>query len=245
METDFYADYAKLQSAHWWFVGRRRILTALLEAHVPAGGSLDILDFGCGTGAYLGDLRRFGRVTGVDGSPEAVRFCHDSGERAVQLVPPGSGLPFADDSFDLVTTLDVIEHIDDDVTALRELRRVLRSDGRLVVTVPAFMWLWGDQDEIAHHRRRYTARSLGQALDASGYAVEHMTYFNTILFPAIAAIRLVRRLVRAPQAGRSDFTVGPAALNGVLATLFSLERGAVKRRRLPVGVSLLALARPR
>jgi SAM-dependent methyltransferase len=244
MEEDFYPAYYELEGRHWWFLGRRRLFLRLLEREFPPGaGPIELLDFGCGTGAFLEHLERFGTVRAVDSDPNAVSFCHARGRAEVELVPPGTPLPFADDTFDLVTTLDVIEHIDDDVGALAELRRVLRPGGRLLVAVPAFMFLWGKQDEVSHHRRRYTAGSLRQALAAAGFAVDRTSYFNTVLFPPIAAVRLGRRLLRRPGSRQSDFELGPAALNRALGAVFGAEAGLVARRDLPFGVSLLALAR--
>lgn len=242
MEESFYPKYFALEGRHWWFVGRRAIFLRLLEARAPAARPLEVLDFGCGTGAFLDHLERFGRVSAVDGDRNAVRFCHQRGRSEVRHLEPGAPLPFADDAFDLITTLDVIEHIEDDVAALRELRRVLRPGGRLLVAVPAFPLLWGDQDEISHHFRRYTARTLRRSLTAAGFAVEHASYFNSLLFPAIAAVRLARRALRSPRSDKTDFDVGPRRVNRLLARLFSAEAPVVAGPGLPLGVSLLALA---
>jgi SAM-dependent methyltransferase len=244
MEEDFYAAYYELEGRHWWFLGRSRLFLRLLEREFPPSARpIELLDFGCGTGAFLEPLERFGSVSAVDSDPSAVAFCHARGREQVRLVPSGAPLPFADGAFDLVTTLDVIEHIDDDVGALRELRRVLRPGGRLLVAVPAFMFLWGRQDEVSHHRRRYTTSSLRAALAAAGFAVDRTSYFNTLLFAPVAAVRLGRRLLRRPGSAQSDFELGPAALNRTLAAVFGAEAGLVARRDLPFGVSLLALAR--
>ncbi len=244
MEQDFYPAYFELEGRHWWFLGRRRLFLRLLEQQIPLRDRpVELLDFGCGTGAFLEHLERFGTVRAVDADPSAVAFCHARGRSEVQLAPPGAPLPFPDGAFDAVTTLDVIEHIDDDVAALAELRRVLRPGGRLLVAVPAFTFLWGVQDEVSHHRRRYTAGSLRAALAAAGFAVDRTSYFNTILFPPIAAVRVGRRLLRRPGSRQSDFEVGPAALNRGLGAVFGAEAGIVARRDLPFGVSLLALAR--
>ena len=244
MDEDFYPAYYELEGRHWWFLGRRKLFLRLLEREFqPAARPIELLDFGCGTGAFLEHLERFGWVSAVDGDARAVEFCHARGRSEVRLAPPGEPLPFADGTFDLVTTLDVIEHIDDDVATLRELRRVLRPGGRLLVAVPAFMFLWGKQDEVSHHRRRYTATTLRRALGDAGFAVDRMSYFNTILFPPVAAVRLGRRLLRRPGAAQSDFELGPAALNRALGAVFGAEAGIVARRDLPFGVSLLALAR--
>jgi SAM-dependent methyltransferase len=243
MDEAFYRSYFEIEGRHWWFVGRRKLFLRLIEDTFD--GPLEILDFGCGTGAFLEYLDRFGTVRAVEADPSAVAFCHTRGRTEVQLVAPGAPLPFADASFDLLTTLDVVEHIDDDVGALREMRRVLRPDGRLLVAVPAYMFLWGKQDEVSHHKRRYTARTLRAALDRAGFAVERTSYFNTLLFPPIAAVRLGRRLLRRPGSAESDFDLGPAALNRVLGAVFGAEAGVVARRGLPFGVSVLALASPR
>jgi SAM-dependent methyltransferase len=244
MDRDFYRAYFELEGRHWWFEGRRRLFLRLLEERIPpASRPVRVLDFGCGTGAFLDDLDRFGTVSAVDADPEAVSFCHARGRAEVRLAPPGAPLPFADDAFDLVTSLDVIEHIDDDVAALAELRRVLRPGGLLLVAVPAFAFLWGKQDEVSHHRRRYTARTLRRALARAGFGVERTSYFNTVLFAPIAAVRLGRRLLRAPGGRQSDFELGPARLNGVLGAIFGAEASLVSRWDLPFGVSLLALAK--
>jgi SAM-dependent methyltransferase len=244
MEEEFYPAYYRLEGRHWWFLGRRSLFLRVLERQFPPPARpIRLLDFGCGTGAFLEHLERFGSVSAVDSDPSAVEFCHSRGRSEVQLVPPGAPLPFADATFDLVTTLDVIEHIGDDVGALRELRRVLRPGGRLLVAVPAFMFLWGKQDEVSHHHRRYTARTMRHALTEAGFAVDRTTYFNTILFPPIAALRLARRLLRRPSTRQSDFDVGPEALNRALGALFGAEARVIARWNVPFGVSLLALAR--
>jgi SAM-dependent methyltransferase len=246
MDKAFYPAYFEIEGRHWWFLGRRQLFLRLLERRLPSDGRpARILDFGCGTGAWLADLERFGTVSAVDADPSAVAFCHERGRREVQLVGPGARLPFPDDTFDLVTALDVIEHIDDDVAALAELRRVLRPGGLLLVAVPAFMFLWGLQDEVSHHHRRYTARTLRRALAGAGLRVDRVSYFNTILFAPIAIVRLGQRLLRAPSSRQSDFELGPAWLNRLLAAVFGAEAGVVARRDLPFGVSLLAVAEPR
>jgi SAM-dependent methyltransferase len=243
MDADFYRAYFELEGRHWWFVGRRKLFLRVLEQRFPPGARpIQVLDYGCGTGAFLEHLERFGTVNAVDADPSAVSFCHQRGRPEVLVAPPGAPLPFEDQAFDLVTTLDVIEHIDDDTAALAELRRVLRPGGLLLVAVPAFRFLWGKQDEVSHHRRRYTARTLRRALAEAGFGVDRTTYFNTLLFPPIAVVRLGRRLLRRPGAQQSDFELGPARLNGVLGAVFGAEAGLVARWSLPFGVSLLALA---
>ncbi len=245
MRESFYDEYFRLEDRHWWFVGRRQIILAVLAAHLdpmPAGDRR-ILDMGCGTGASLRHLRRFGGVDGVDVDERAVGFCRARGEDRVQLLE-SDVLPFPDDSFDLLTALDVLEHIDDDRGALREIGRVLRPGGMLLATVPAYGWMWGPQDEISHHFRRYGTADLRRKIIESGLELQRISHFNSILFPAIALVRVVRRLGPTPGEVRSDFELTKEGrVNSMLARVLSSEAGWLRRRRnLPVGVSIMALA---
>src|ERR1044072_8537020 len=161
MQQPTYAIMRRVEESHWWFVGRRQIIKSFLERVVRQLKTdrerLKILDVGCGTGANLELLAQFGEAEGVDVSSEALSF---SRERGLNKVKQGAAeaLPYADGSFDLVTGLDVVEHLDDDLAGLREMRRILTRAGRALVFVPAFMFLWGVQDDISNHRRRYTLK---------------------------------------------------------------------------------------
>ena len=243
MERDFYRRYFEIEDRHWWFVGRRAVFLRVLDRHYRPTAPSDstVLDVGCGTGTMLGHLARYGRTHGVDASAEAVSLCRERGVSGV-VQADGVPLPFETASFNLVTALDVIEHVDDDVELLLDLRRVTRPGGMLLVSVPAYRFLWGPQDEISHHKRRYTASLLRERLLAAGWSLERLTYFNTLLFPPIAAIRLLRRDQRGEL--RSDFEMTkPGRLNAVLARVFASEAPLVERADLPFGVSILGLAR--
>jgi SAM-dependent methyltransferase len=245
VREDFYADYFELEDRHWWFRGRREILTRVLERHLqppPDGGPRRVLDVGCGTGAMVLHLERYGEAQGIDADPSAVEFCRRRGVRRVQQVT-SERLPFETGSVDLVTALDVLEHVDDDTGMLREIHRVLRPGAMALVSVPAFPLLWGVQDEISHHRRRYRRRELELRTTKAGFTLEKLSHFNTLLFPPIAAIRILRRCLRL-TGPKSDFEVAvPASLNAALAGLFALEAPVVERASLPFGVSLLAVGR--
>jgi SAM-dependent methyltransferase len=243
VERDFYSRYFEIEDRHWWFVGRREVFLRVLDRHLPPapGSERRILDVGCGTGTMLGHLARYGRPEGTDASAEAVRFCR---ERGIEHVTEANGvpLPFEEGSFDLVTALDVIEHVERDGELLAELRRIAKPGGTLLVSVPAFRFLWGPQDEISHHKRRYTAPELRGRLTAAGWSIRRLTYFNTLLFPPIAAIRVLRR-DRPDRPLRSDFEMTkPGPANALLARVFASEARLVARRDLPVGVSILGLA---
>jgi SAM-dependent methyltransferase len=247
VRKEFYAEYFALEDKHWWFVGRRRLLLKLLgRVFRPAdsGAPREILDVGCGTGTMLQHLSAYGNPTGADADAEAVYFCRKRGlENVLQLTD--ATLPFEPGTFDLVTMLDVLEHIDDDLGMLGEVFRVLKPDGLLLATVPAYRFLWGPQDEISLHKRRYRAKELKARLEQAGFSLVKLSYFNTLLFPFIAAIRLGRKIVPGqPDELKSDFTLTNAGfLNQLLASIFAWERHLITRFDLPFGVSIVALAR--
>jgi len=233
-----------VEDVHWWFVARRRILLSILNRYMgpDTAGRRRILDVGCGTGTMLGYLAQFGDAEGVDVDAEAVGYCHARGLKHVSQ-SAADRLPFDNDSFDLVTTLDVVEHIDDDLGVLREVRRVLKPGGQLLLTVPAYMFLWGRQDDINLHKRRYVAPELRKRLLSAGFNVQRLTYMNAVLFPGIAAIRLIRHVLPSPPELKSDFAFpAPRPLNGLLSEVFGAERHILGRFNLPFGVSILALA---
>src|SRR5437870_10675435 len=194
MQQHTYSIMYEVEGKHWWFVGRRRIIAGFVEKICRDIGKLRprILDVGCGTGANLQMLSEFGAAEGVDVSTEALDFCRARGLSKVKQGAAES-LPYEDASFDLVTGLDVVEHLDDDVAGLREMRRVLRRDGRALLFVPAFMFLWGVQDDISHHRRRYTVPDLKRRLAEAGLTVERVTYANITFFVPILLGRFLMR----------------------------------------------------
>jgi 2-polyprenyl-3-methyl-5-hydroxy-6-metoxy-1,4-benzoquinol methylase len=244
MDERFYAEYYEVEDRHWWFLGRREVILRMLAAHLPrlAGGPLRLLDVGTGTGALLRHLERFGEVHAVDVEAEAVRFSHLRGATSVRLYD-GTTLPYDDASFDVVTAFDVLEHVPDDSVVLAEMLRVLRPGGTLMVMVPAFPFLWGRQDEISHHYRRYLRSGLGEQVRRAGFQLERLSYFNTLLFAPIAVVRLMRRYTGADVV-TSDFEMtaeGP--VNRLLTRVFAAEARFVARWNLPFGVSLVAVAR--
>ncbi len=249
MESSLYDEYVRIEDTHWWFRGRRKIITALLRPYLRPPAR--IIDVGSGGGAVAQALQEFGHVTACDID---VRCAASVARRPGMSFAYGTAeaIPFADGSFDLVTAFDVLEHLDDDVRALREMARVVSPVGLIAVTVPAYGWLWGRQDEISHHRRRYTGRSLRKAITAAGLSPRRLTAFNSILFPGIAAVRVARRLARRLADGQptpdpaglsSDFSMTkPGPLNDLLAATLSAEAAALRVVDLPIGVSLLAIA---
>jgi SAM-dependent methyltransferase len=238
-------EYARMYDAEerqWWYAGMRAISFALLEREWTEEGAAGrrLLDAGCGTGNNLTHFRRFGHTVGVDLSAEALRFCRQRGVLAVR----GSvlSLPFPDESFDAVTSFDVLYHrwVTDDGAAVRELARVLKPGGRLLVRVPALKMLWGAHDEAVHSRHRYTRGELRALLEKEGLAVVKATYANSLLFPVIAVRRTLDRLLHRHG---SDVGFLPPPLEWAFRNLLRLEAHIVPRLPLPVGASLFALAR--
>ena len=244
MRPDFYDTYFDAETKHWWCRGRAHILMSVLDRAVGSGSPRHrrILDVGCGTGAMTARLARFGTTEGIDEDPKAVELCSRRGLASVRQVS-GLPLPYGADEFHVVTALDVLEHLDDDDAMLREISRVLRPGGTLLVSVPAYRFLWGQQDVIAQHRRRYTSSELGSLLTRSGLAVRRLSYFNTLLFPAVASVRIMRRWLGTASRPKSDFEMGlPQPLNEALARVFAMEALVLAHRDLPFGVSVLGIA---
>lgn len=253
MQQHTYAIMHRVEETHWWFAGRRRIISSFLQRLCPdlktlraeQGGvtsPLNILDVGCGTGANLEMLSEFGKAEGVDVSAEALSFCR---ERGLENVKKGEAeaLPYEAGSFDLVTGLDVVEHLDDDLKGLKEMRRVLRPGGQALVFVPAFMFLWGVQDDISHHRRRYTLDQLKRVMRLAGFEVERASYVNISFFMPILAGRLLMRATGFRPESENNITIG--FLNGVLGKLFGAESLALRYLNFPFGVSIICVARRR
>jgi SAM-dependent methyltransferase len=243
VEKTYELQTLQAEERHWWYRGRRRVLDRVISAlGLPAGAR--ILDAGCGSGRNMVELARYGRVSGVELSPLSVEVARG---RGVGQVVAGSitKMPLATDSFDLAVCLDVIEHLDDDRGALRELRRVVAPGGVLVVTVPAYQWLWSRHDTLNQHHRRYSRSTLLAAAADSGWCCERTTYFNSLLLPVAIALRSLER-VRAPSTESSvDLWVPPGPLNRLLQQPMNLEAAIIRRNghSLPAGLSLLAVLR--
>jgi ubiquinone/menaquinone biosynthesis C-methylase UbiE len=237
-----YAILYEVEGSHWWYIGRRRIIANFVKeiCRPFKDRRPKILDVGCGTGANLVMLGEFGEAHGIDVSTDALSFCR---ERGLENVRHGAAeeLPYEDETFDLVTALDVVEHLDDDMAGLKEFRRVLRPDGRILLFVPAFMFLWGVQDDVSHHRRRYTLPELLRVVKDAGFEVERATYANITFFLPILAVRKVMRWTGLRT--ETENSIGISALNGVLGRVFGAESSILRRMNLPFGVSALCVAR--
>ena len=240
MDFATFAAEAAIEADHWWFVGRRLLFSELIKGFgLPRDA--EILDVGTSTGTNLRLLHDLGfaRITGVDQSPDAIRFCAEKGLGAVQLGDIRA-LELPDRRFDLVLATDVIEHVDDDVAALRELRRVLRPGGYLLITVPAFRLLWGLQDEVSHHKRRYKLHKLLKTLGVANLSARQHFYFNYLLFLPILVARRLMRILKIRVASEGEVNAG--WLNRALTAVFQFDVKTAPRLRPPIGVSALVVA---
>jgi SAM-dependent methyltransferase len=239
VETREFEAMLALDERHWWYRGRRRMLAALLEGVSPGER---VLDAGCGSGRTLDELTRYGTAHGVELNPLGLAAARRRGHHVEQA--PVEAIPFDDGSFDLITCLDVIEHTDDDVTALSELRRVTRPSGHLLVSVPAHPRLWSRHDEVNGHRRRYTRRTLRTAAEAAGWRVERMTGFNVAYLAPAALVRIGRRRGGDENGSDSELELTPPRLDAVLELPLRAEAALVRQGlNLPPGLSLMAVLR--
>jgi ubiquinone/menaquinone biosynthesis C-methylase UbiE len=233
-----------LEDVYWWFVARRQLAEEILRNELREKPGARLLDVGCGTGSNLRAFASIARVAGVDSSAEALKFCR---RRSVSSVARGEieRLPFADGAFDVITAMDVLEHTDDDLVALEELRRVCRPGGLLLATVPAYGFLWSEHDEALKHRRRYTAHELRNKLTVRGFEIERSSYFITTLFLPILVLRFYQGLFKKSVYPQTSLVLLPNWLNSLLIGLHAIERRLFRAMNLPFGVSIVIQARPK
>lgn len=236
------------EDRHWWYRGRRRIvLDEIGRLHVKPGAR--ILDAGCGSGRLLDELTAYGEVSGLDHNPDSVEIARERGHPDVRQGVV-EDLPWEDGTFDLITCLDVVEHTADDRVTLRELGRVLKVGGHLLITVPAIQAIWSSHDVFNNHYRRYDRRMMRKAAHDAGLHIERMTYFNSLLFPPAAAVRLFRRILERDATSTingngqhfPDAKLTPMWLSPTLELALKAEASWLRTERtLPVGLSLLAV----
>lgn len=251
MELKHYDELARLEETHWWHLARQAIIIDFLQRYLSKLGFTSrakLLDIGCGTGKMLRLLKRVAEPTGIDNAPQAIAYSRRKKAGKV-IMADALKLPFPKEYFEIVSAQEVLEHINDDNAAMREWKRVLRKDGVLFLTCPAYMWMWGPADKFAHHYRRYTRPQLVTLLQRNGFKIIRSSYFNTLLFSGVALIRLARKPFINPEkmtaddlARSFDFYIGPSFLNGILRWIFALERHLLRWFDLPFGVSIIILA---
>ena len=240
MERLVYDRMAQLDTSHWWYRARREVLAKLIARKIAPPAPARILEIGCGTGHNLGMLARFGEVDAVelDAAARAVATQRLGRPVAEARLPELAGV--AQRSYDMVALLDVLEHVDDDRAALASIARRLKPGGALLLTVPAFQWMWSVHDEVNHHKRRYTKATLRAAIGEAGLRADFMGYFNSILFPLAVTGRQIGRLTGKLD---SDDKMPARPVNALLQAVFGLERHAIGRLPFSPGVSIAAVVR--
>lgn len=241
MEQAVYERMNELEEDHWWFSARRDIIRSTLKRLIRFPLDPVVLEAGCGTGGNLKLLAEFGQLDAFEYDQGARDIAEKKSGLSIPFGALPDQIPFADKRYDLIGLFDVLEHVEKDQEALIALGQRLKPTGRLVVTVPAFQWLWSKHDERHHHFRRYTRLSLQAVVNEAGLSVEHSFYFNSFLFPAAVVTRGLKALL-----GRDtpDDKLPAPWLNKSMYKVFSTERHLVGRMKMPLGLSLGAIIKP-
>ncbi len=241
MQSFMYSDFVEFEKTHWWFIARRQIVMNLLKELPAPMPTRRILDLGCGVGGTLGALANLGWVVGLDSSQAALRYSRlCSGGPLIQGTLE-DGLPFKPKTFHVITMLDLLEHIENDIHALTLAAETLVPGGYLVCTVPAFSFLWSGHDAVNLHKRRYQRADLADKIIRAGLTIRKISYYNFWLFAPIWLRRSLNRWMYGDRQ-QSDFNRVPVLTNLVLAKLFESEYAWLRSHTFPFGVSLLAIA---
>lgn len=250
MEQSVYQQFYEIEKDHWWFVGMRAICRSLLESvgaqsTIRSGRSLDV---GCGTGLWTKELAADASACGLDFSDDALAFCQQRGLKKL-VRASGASLPFAPSSHQLISTLGVIEHLDDDQRLLGELSRVCAPGGYILILTSAYNFLWSRHDDIVHHKRRYTRKGLKKLVDDAGLESVRVSYVNTVLFVPVILFRFLQRMLGMDERGKTsdhgspDLFMPPGLVNRLLVGVLWLEARWLRLFDLPFGVGIVVLAR--
>jgi SAM-dependent methyltransferase len=240
MNPEAYLEMAHTESTHWWFKGRREIIISVIQG-VGLSTSANILEVGCGTGGNLEMLSRFGEVSALEMDAEARKIAQEktNGHYIIKAGCCPEDVPFQEGSFDLICLFDVLEHIGEDAETLMVLKKLLKKDGVIILTVPAYQWLYGPHDVFLHHKRRYSAKQLKNVVRLAQLQIKKISYFNTLLFPLAVIARFKDKLLGGQQATGTE--IPPTPINSLFMHLFRSEKYILKQGNLPFGVSLLCV----
>jgi SAM-dependent methyltransferase len=240
MELTHYETLYRYELHHWWYRVRRELVHDILLNYFGNQTHLRLVDIGCGTGALTKELERYGECTGIDFSEKALDFCRSRGVRDVQIgTVEATG--FEANTFDVVLCLDVLEHIPNDTKGIAEIKRILKPGGVAIIFVPVFTFLWSVTDELSHHYRRYRLPELTEKFRTEDFVLLRKSYFNTFLFPLIALVRIIVRLLGIPTS--SEMETGNGMVNAFLYRIFTLERRLLRHMNFPFGVSGMLVIR--
>jgi ubiquinone/menaquinone biosynthesis C-methylase UbiE len=239
MNKYLYQDLNDQEQLHWWHISKRKTIISLMRQSLTERNPT-ILDIGCGTGKNVEEFTRLGRSYGLDISKEAIKFCQNRGLKNVSL-GRSENLPYSNSKFSAVTLLDVLEHINEK-PSLREVRRVLKKNGYLFITVPSYQFLWSRWDEVLHHKRRYTQKKLRKALEQNGFKILKISYLYSFLVPPVLIIRFFKSKFSQDEYC-SDFKITNSLINKILLFLADQERRFLYKKSLLFGTSIVCVAR--
>ena len=241
MEKTEYKVMYDIELSYWWFVGKQYLISSILRRfnpnRQPAGR---VLDIGCGTGIILKLLKGFGAPFGIESSSDAIVFLKKRDLKNIVQSDAGRSIPFKTDTFSVITCLDVLEHLDHDLPLIKEMFRVCKPGGHVLITIPVFNFIWSYHDTALHHKRRYTKQQILARIRGLEWAVRKCSYYNTLFFFPMLATRILKRRLLKNRLARSDFFIRlPAWLNQAMSLLFISEISLLRYLNLPFGVSLV------
>lgn len=247
MRKDLFDEMYKLEEHYWWHVAKRRLVKKLLEDHVDDYKSKVYLDVGCGTGKMIEEMskwKNWKQVIGIDGSEEALKFSKMRGSTSVMMGDFEKTLPLTSESVNVISSLDVVEHVNNDKQLLAEFFRVLKNDGVVVITVPAYKWLWTYWDDMLEHKRRYRRSELEKKMVEAGFEIERVSYFYSYLLPIAMLFRVIKTIFPKKKS-KSDFVAIPEWANQILLSLARWEAKVIDMISIPTGLSVVCVARKR
>lgn len=241
MNENLYKELYDLEFNHWWFVGKKNIVMYFIS-NIRNQKKKKILDIGCGSGLMLSELKKYGSVYGLDNSEEAIKYSKLIFDGDIKKGALPYEIPYDDNSFDIITVLDVLEHIEKDTDALKKIYNLLDSQGKVIITVPALMSLWTNHDLSHDHKRRYILKELKSKIKTAGFKIEKISYYNSLLFIPIYIIRQINKIFK-KQKTYSDAKKIPRFINGILKYIFTFEKNILKYFNFPIGVSIIAICK--
>jgi len=247
MNEPEYQKLKELEETYWWHIGRRAIIKVVLKKYFDELSRQKkdlplLLDLGCGTGGNAALLKEFGEIIGADSSPTALKIAQKADFSKLIAIHNEARLPFENNTFDCVTLLDVLEHIENDDDAISECRRVLKPGGSLILTVPAYQWLFSGHDEALNHKRRYLMKNLTKQISGAGFRIYFKSYAITFLFPIMALYRFIERIFKRKQ--KASYVMFPKLINNFFVVLLKIEALAFKiGASFPFGTSIIIYAK--